>query len=41
VDDVKEERRYELRQLFGDDAFYDTLEDVGKAYRQQMGSEVK
>ena len=27
LDDVREESRYELRQLFGEDAFYDTLVD--------------
>jgi MFS superfamily sulfate permease-like transporter len=41
MDDVKEETRYNLRQLFGEDAFYDTLEDVVKAYRQQTGAEAK
>ena len=35
LDDVREESRYELRQLFGEDAFYDTLEDVMKDYQQQ------
>lgn len=28
LDDVKAESRYQLRQLFGENAFYDTLEDV-------------
>ncbi len=32
------ESRYELRQLFGEDAFYDTLDDVMKDYQQQTGS---
>jgi high affinity sulfate transporter 1 len=41
MDDVKEESRYNLRQLFGEDAFYDTLEDVVKAYQQQTGAEAK
>ena len=41
LDDVKEESRYNLRQLFGEDAFYDTLEDVVKAYQQQTGEEAK
>jgi SulP family sulfate permease len=41
MDDVKEETRYNLRQLFGEDAFYDTLEDVMKAYQQQTGAEAK
>jgi high affinity sulfate transporter 1 len=38
MDDVKAESRYKLRQLFGEDAFYDTLEDVVKAYQQQTGA---
>jgi high affinity sulfate transporter 1 len=38
LDDVKAESRYNLRQLFGEDAFYDTLEDVVKAYQQQTGA---
>ena len=38
LDDVREQSRYELRQLFGEDAFYDTLEDVMEDYRQQTGS---
>jgi len=35
MDDVKQESRYNLRELFGEDAFYDTLDDVVEAYRQQ------
>jgi MFS superfamily sulfate permease-like transporter len=38
LDDVKAESRYNLRQLFGEDAFYDTLEDVVEAYQQQTGA---
>ena len=38
LDDVREESRYNLRQLFGEDAFYDTLEDVMKDYQQQTGT---
>jgi MFS superfamily sulfate permease-like transporter len=38
MDDVREESRYNLRQLFGEDAFYDTLEDVIKDYRQKTGA---
>jgi MFS superfamily sulfate permease-like transporter len=34
LDDVKAESRYQLRQMFGEDAFYDTLEDVVKEYQQ-------
>jgi len=37
LDDVREQSRYNLRQLFGEDAFYDTLEDVMKDYQQQTG----
>jgi hypothetical protein len=33
LDDVREQSRDELRQLFGEDAFYDTLEDVLQAYK--------
>jgi MFS superfamily sulfate permease-like transporter len=39
LDDVREESRYRLRELFGEDAFYDTLEDVMQDYRQQTGTE--
>jgi SulP family sulfate permease len=35
LEDVRETSRYRLRELFGDDAFYDTLDDVVKAYQQQ------
>ena len=38
LDDVREESRYNLRQLFGEDAFYDTLDDVIKDYREQTGA---
>ena len=38
LDDVRDHSRYELRQLFGEDAFYDTLEDVMKDYQQQTGA---
>jgi high affinity sulfate transporter 1 len=41
LDDVKEESRYELRELFGEDASYDTLEDVVKEYQQQTGAKAK
>jgi MFS superfamily sulfate permease-like transporter len=39
MDDVKAESRYELGRLFGEDAFYDTLDDVVRAYRQQSGKQ--
>ncbi len=35
LDDVREESRYHLNDLFGEDAFYDTLDDVMKAYQQK------
>jgi len=38
LEDVKAESRYELRQLFGEDAFYATLDDVMKDYQQQTGA---
>jgi len=37
LDDVRDQSRYELDQLFGEDAFYDTLDDVMKDYQQQTG----
>ncbi len=36
-DDVRDQSRYEFDQLFGEDAFYDTMEDVMKDYQQQTG----
>ena len=36
LDDVRDESRYNLRQLFGEDAFYDTLDQVMHDYRQQV-----
>ena len=41
LEDAEAESRYELRRLFGEDAFYDTLEEVVKAYRQQRGAEAE
>ena len=38
LDDVRDQSRYELRQLFGEDAFYATLDDVMKDYQQQTGT---
>ena len=35
LDDVKAASRYQLRQLFGEDAFYDTLEDVINDFAMQ------
>jgi high affinity sulfate transporter 1 len=37
LEDVRETSRYRLRELFGEDAFYDTLDDVVKAYQNQTG----
>jgi sulfate permease, SulP family len=37
LDDVKEISRYELMQLFGEDAFYETLQDVVEDYRRHTG----
>jgi hypothetical protein len=39
MEDVREESRYEIGKLFGEDAFYDTLGEVVSAFRRQMGSE--
>ena len=38
LDDVRDQSRYEFDQLFGEDAFYDTLEDVMKDYQPQTGA---
>ena len=38
MDDVKAESRYELIKLFGENAFFDSLGDVMKAYQQQTGT---
>jgi MFS superfamily sulfate permease-like transporter len=39
--DVKAESHYQLRRLFGEKAFYETLDDVVKEYRrQQLGDAV-
>jgi high affinity sulfate transporter 1 len=38
MEDVKEESRYELGKVFGEDAFYDTLEEVVDAYRKETAS---
>jgi SulP family sulfate permease len=37
MEDVKAESRYELDQLFGENAFYNTLADVVNDYRRQEG----
>jgi MFS superfamily sulfate permease-like transporter len=35
LDDVREQSRYDLLKLFGEDALYDTLDQVITAYQQQ------
>ena len=37
MEDVGEKSRYHFDQLFGKDAFYETLEDAVNAYRQETG----
>jgi SulP family sulfate permease len=37
MEDVREESRYQLDQLFGKDAFYETLDDMLNAYRRETG----
>jgi high affinity sulfate transporter 1 len=37
LEDVRERSRYQLGQLFGEQAFYDTLQDVLKDYKRQTG----
>ena len=36
MDDVREENRYRLGELFGEDAFFDTLDDVMQAFRKEL-----
>jgi MFS superfamily sulfate permease-like transporter len=36
MEEAKDKSRYELRQLFGDDAFFDTLGDVMQAYQRLL-----
>jgi MFS superfamily sulfate permease-like transporter len=36
MDEMRKESHYGLQRLFGEDVFYDTLEDVAKNYRQQV-----
>jgi SulP family sulfate permease len=36
MEDLKGKARYQLRELLGEDAFYDHLEDVVKQYRRQF-----
>ena len=36
MDDVRTETRYRFRELLGEDAFYDRLEDVVRQYRRQF-----
>jgi high affinity sulfate transporter 1 len=37
LENVKADSRYQMRQLFGDEAFYKTLEDLLKGYQRQEG----
>jgi len=39
LDDVRDESRHHFGQLFGKDAFFETLRDVVDAYRRQTGVE--
>jgi SulP family sulfate permease len=41
MDDDRDEIRNQLHELFGEDAFYDTLHDVVEAYRQQAAVQPK
>ena len=41
MEDVWAESCYQLEKLFGEDAFYDSLQDVVEAYRQQAGTAAK
>ena len=36
MEDIKTHARYRLKEVFGEDALYDHLEDVVKQYRQQF-----
>jgi MFS superfamily sulfate permease-like transporter len=38
MEDVKMQSRYHLEQVFGQDAFFDTLEDVIDAYKREAGT---
>jgi hypothetical protein len=37
LEDVKAASSYQMYQLFGDDALFDTLVDVTKEYHRQTG----
>jgi SulP family sulfate permease len=39
MQDIREESRYELHELFGENAFYDTLADVVNDYRRQTAAQ--
>lgn len=41
MDELREESRYHLQELLGEDAFYDTLGDVVESYRQRSGEGAK
>jgi hypothetical protein len=39
MEDITVENSYHLRELFGDDAFYNTVGEVLKEYLRQTGTE--
>ena len=39
LEDVKEDNHHALRKVFGEKAYYDTLEDVLNAYRKKTGAD--
>lgn len=41
MEDIESASRYHLDQLFGKDVFYETLEHVVSAYRQQTGPQTE
>ena len=41
MDDVTQESRYKLQELFGEDAFFDTLDDAMEAFRREMAPQTK
>lgn len=41
LEDVKAQSRYHFHQLFGEDAFYDPLEEVVEHYERQAGEGLK
>jgi hypothetical protein len=35
-DDARDKSHYQFKELFGEDAFFDTLEDVEQAYQVEQ-----